>query len=237
VQDHIIETHHLWKRYGKTEALRDINLLIEKGTFLTLFGPNGSGKTTLIQILATLSRPTSGYVKLYGSNPETEGNHIRKNIGVVSHYSFLYPSLTAYENLKFHGQMFEIAQLEERIAFLLHEVGLFSRMHDAARTFSRGMQQRLSIARALLHNPSVLLLDEPYAGLDYAAANMLRQVFERSRKESRTILLTTHDFDRGLEQCDTLAVLVKGRLVYAGVANAIDRSRLVTIQVSESNKE
>jgi heme exporter protein A len=236
VQDYLIEVHQLCKRYGKTEALRDVSLAVEKRTFLTLFGPNGAGKTTLIQILATLSRPTSGYITISGFNPETDGNDVRKKIGVVSHHSFLYQSLTAYENLKFYGQMFGGVHVKETIESLLHEVGLFSRMHDAVRTFSRGMQQRLSIARALLHNPPILLLDEPYSGLDYAAINMLQHIFEISRQEGRTILLTTHNIDRGLEQSDKVGVLVEGRLVYTGTANSIDRSRLIKIQSLDSQE-
>jgi heme exporter protein A len=162
---------------------------------------------------------------------------VRNTIGLVSHYSFLYQSLTAYENLKFYGQMFGIVHLEETITHLLHEVGLFSRMHDVVRTFSRGMQQRLSIARALLHKPSILLLDEPYTGLDYTAANMLQHLFEVSRQEGRTILLTTHDFNRGLEQGDKVAVIVRGRLVYTGAASSIDRSRLANILSSEQDEK
>jgi heme exporter protein A len=233
----MIETHQLCKRYGRTAALRDVTLAIAKGTFCTVLGPNGSGKTTLMQILSTLSRPTSGSVKLSGFDPETQGNQIRKQIGVVSHQSFLYPSLTAYENLKFYGHMFGVVDLEDTISSLLHEFGLSARMSDPVRTFSRGMQQRLAIARALLHHPLILLLDEPFAGLDYAAMDILQKVLEQSRKAGRTVVLTTHDLDRGLEQGDQVVVLVKGRLVYTGAAKTIDRSRLVEIQIAASNEE
>ncbi len=216
MQDSIIEAHRLGKRYGKTEALRAVSLSVKAGTFLSLFGPNGSGKTTFIRILAGLSHPSSGYVKLYGLSPKTHGNEVRKSLGVVSHNSFLYPSLTARENLTFYGKMFCITNLQERVELLLHEVGLFPRQHDLVRTFSRGMQQRLSIARALLHKPSLLLLDEPFSGLDSAAIRIVQHLLKNLHNEGLTVVLTTHNYDVGLEQCEKATILVGGRLVYIG---------------------
>ncbi len=230
MQNPIIDIHQLGKRYGKTDALYNITLSVNQETFLTVVGPNGSGKTTLLHILATLSQPTSGYVTLNGVNPATDGNTVRRLIGLVSHVPLLYPALTAYENLTFYGNMFDLDRLDERIEHLLHEFDLFARMHDPVRTFSRGMQQRLSIVRAMLHNPQVLLFDEPYTGLDRAAVKVLQQMLERSRTAGRTIVLTTHDMQHSLDQADEAAVLVGGRLTYYGPPRALDPARLAALQ-------
>ena len=217
----VLEVSHLVKSYSGKTAVNDLSFSVVSGETLGLIGPNGAGKTTLIRILATLSQPTSGDVKLNGFNPVTEGDQVRKSIGVMTHHSFLYQALTASENLKFYGQMFEVEPLEETIEYLLDKVGLSSRKHDAVRTFSRGMQQRLSIARALLHSPPILLLDEPYTGLDYAATKMLQQILATYHSEGKTVLLTTHDMEKGLEQCDDIAIMARGELVYTGAANTI----------------
>ncbi|GAK56048.1 ABC transporter related protein [Candidatus Vecturithrix granuli] len=212
----LIEIQHLSKRYGSIWALRDITLNVEAGTRLTLLGPNGSGKTTLIRILARLSSPSSGSLKMFGSDLHTQGDEVRKQIGVVSHTSFLYPALTAVENLTFYAGMFGVSQTTETIESLLYEVGLLERQHDLVRTFSRGMQQRLAIARAILHQPTLLLFDEPYSGLDGAAVNLLQHILTNIHHEGRTIILTTHNYRSGLDFCDQAAVLVSGRLVYYG---------------------
>lgn len=212
----MIEIQHVSKRYGDIWALRDITLNVKAGTRLTLLGPNGSGKTTLIRILARLSYPSSGSLKMFGRDLNIQEDEVRKQIGVVSHASFLYPALTAAENLTFYAHMFGIVRPTETIESLLHEVGLFERQHDLVRTFSRGMQQRLAIARAILHQPTLLLLDEPYSGLDGSAVNLLQQILMGIHHEGRTIILTTHNYRSGLDFCDQAAVLVNGRLVYNG---------------------
>lgn len=197
-------------------ALCDVTLTVKAGTFLTFFGPNGSGKSTLLQILARLTVPTSGRINLFGANADAQGEEIRKRIGFLSHTSFLYPSLTAVENLTFYAKMFGIAPVENRIEVVLHDVDLSARQHDLVRTFSRGMQQRLALARALLHHPELLLLDEPYAGLDGAGVKLLQRMLAALHVEGRTILVTTHQHEIGLQQCDQAAVLVQGRLIYTG---------------------
>ena len=168
--DYVIDCEKVSKAYGNISALRDINLKLEKGSFLAIFGPNGAGKTTLLKILSHLIKPNSGTVKINGILLHDEDGEIRKNIGVVSHNSFLYNNLTPYENLEFYGKMYDIPDLKNRIAEVIDEVGLTARMHDPVRTFSRGMTQRLSIARVLMPNPSIIYLDEPYTGLDQHAA-------------------------------------------------------------------
>ncbi len=218
-----IEIDHLHKAYGKTAALRDLTLSVAQGTFLTVFGPNGAGKTTLLHILATLSQPTSGVVRIHGFDAVADGEQVRRRIGVVSHQSFLYPTLTAYENLQFYGQMFGIANLEAVIDGLLEQIGLSERKHDLVRTFSRGMQQRLSVIRALLHNPPILLFDEPYSGLDQAATRALQQMLATAHAAGKTIVLTTHNLEKSLPQSDQIAILAQGELVYTGAAATVKK--------------
>lgn len=217
VQDLMIEIQQVSKRYGSIWALRDITLHVKAGTRLTVIGPNGSGKTTLIRILARLSSPSSGSLKLFGRDLSAQGDEARKQIGVVSHTSFLYPSLTAAENLIFYANMFGVSRTPNTIESLLNQVGLLDRQHDLVRTFSRGMQQRLAIARAILHQPLLLLLDEPYSGLDGTAVKLLQRILTNIHREGRTIILTTHHYQSGLEFSDQAAVLLNGRLVYYGL--------------------
>lgn len=216
MQQPIINLRHVSKCYGHIIALRDVSLTVTPGAFLTCFGPNGSGKSTLLRIAACLSPPTSGQVSLFGVDVTTRGEEIRKRIGFVSHTSFLYPSLTAVENLTFYARMFRLESAAEIIESLLHEVELADRQHDMVRTFSRGMQQRLALARALLHHPQLLLFDEPFSGLDRAGVKLLQRIFAGLHAEGRTLLLTTHQHELGLQQCDQAAVLVQGRLIYTG---------------------
>ena len=210
----MIQVHGLVKSFGSKAALRGVDLDVAEGESLTLVGPNGAGKTTFIRILATLTRPSKGSVRVAGCDLSRHGPEIRRHIGLVSHQTFLYDDLSAEENLRFYGRMYDVPELEPSIRSLLHRVGLEHRGLDLVRTFSRGMQQRLSIARALLHDPALLLLDEPYTGLDQHAAEMLREVLTDLAGKSRTIVMTTHNLERGLEICDRAAILANGRIVY-----------------------
>jgi heme exporter protein A len=209
-----IEIRNLTKSFGSHVALRDVDLAVAEGEFLTMVGPNGAGKTTLIRILATLSRPTSGEVWVDGWNLADGAAEVRQRIGFVSHQPLLYGDLTAEENLRFYSRMYNVPEPENRIEEVLEQVGLLARRRDSVRTFSRGMQQRLSIARAILHRPAVMLLDEPYTGLDQQAAAMLDEVMRAVGTASLTVLMTTHDLHRGLVMSDRVAVLSAGRLVY-----------------------
>lgn len=177
-----------------------------------MFGPNGAGKTTLIRILSTLMKPTSGGAKINNIDVQKKPVETRKQIGVISHNTHLYDGLTAEENLLFYGRLYDIKNREKRKNNLIERVGLEYRKKDRVSDFSRGMRQRLSIARALIHDPPVLLLDEPYTGLDQAAAKTLEEILDKF--EDRTILLTTHNLKRGFRLCKKLAILVKGEIVY-----------------------
>lgn len=209
-----IKAEKLTKAFGHVFALRGVDLSISQGEIVTLFGPNGAGKTTLIRILAGLTHPTSGKALIDGWDMADGEPEPRKKIGVISHQTYLYNNLTPMENLRFYGRMYGIKPLEERISQAIEEVGLYDRRDDLVKNFSRGMQQRLSIARATLHNPGILFLDEPYTGLDQHAARNLRKILKRLHTEGRTIFMVTHNIARGLEMCDRVLVQVKGRMVF-----------------------
>jgi heme exporter protein A len=177
-------------------------------------GPNGAGKTTLMRILATLSRPTFGQVVVAGLPLPSHADEVRRRLGVVSHHTLLYTDLTAEENLAFYARVYGLAQEGPRIVEVLDQVGLALRRRDLVRTYSRGMQQRLSIARALLHDPEVVLFDEPYTGLDPEAAAMLDGVLRQVAGQGRTVLLTTHDLARVLDLADRVLVLAGGVIAY-----------------------
>jgi heme exporter protein A len=218
----MIEVRGLVKFFGAKVALDGVDLDVGEGEFLTLVGPNGAGKTTLIRVLSTLTKPTEGSVRVAGYDLGGQGTEVRRRVGLASHQTLLYGDLSAEENLRFYGRMYEVPDLEQRIASLLQRVGLEHRRHDLVRTFSRGMQQRLSIARALLHDPAILLLDEPYTGLDQQAAEVLREVLADLVGRSRTVLMTTHNLERGLELCDRAAILFNGRIVHQASKGDLD---------------
>ena len=218
----MIEIRGLVKSFGHKAVLRGIDLEVADGQFLTLVGPNGAGKTTLIRILATLSKATSGTVTMDGFDPADDSVDIRRHIGLVSHQTLLYGDLTPDENLRFYGRMYDVPDLENRIGAMLRQVGLEGRRHDPVRTFSRGMQQRLAIARAILHRPSVLLLDEPDTGLDQHAAEMLHELLTTVGTKGRTVLMTTHNLERGLSMGDRVAILAGGRITYEADNSALD---------------
>jgi heme ABC exporter ATP-binding subunit CcmA len=204
----------LSRSFGRIVALDHIDLAIYKGEFLTVFGPNGAGKTTLIGILSSLIKPTSGSINFNGRSIQDNSNHLRRSIGVIEHQPLLYDQLTARENLRFFGKMYGIESLEERIDEVLGAINLHHRANDLSGTFSRGMLQRLSIARAMLHQPSIYLLDEPYSGLDQHSGDKLRDMLAKLKAESKTILMTTHNLERGFELSNRNVIMVKGKVEY-----------------------
>lgn len=209
----MIKVSGLRKSYGSVDALNGIDLNVRMGEFLTLFGPNGAGKTTLLKVLSTIISPTSGKVIIDGLDLKEAHHDIRKKIGVISHKTFLYGDLTALENLLFYARMYDIGSPAERALELIKEVGLEGRGNHQVRTFSRGMEQRLSIARALIHDPNIIYLDEPYSGLDQHAALMLRSLLKKLHTQDRTIIMTTHNITHGLEISDRIVIQLGGKIV------------------------
>ena len=201
--------------------LRNINLDIEQGEFLTIFGPNGAGKTTLIKIISTLVSPGSGKVAIDGIDIRDNPIEIRRKIGVISHETYLYHELSADENLRFFGKMYETNDLDARIDDLLKQVGLSYRRKDRVMTFSRGMKQRLSIARALIHDPPILLLDEPYTGLDQHASATFDRILSSTNAHDKTRVLISHDIERGISMCDRAVILTNGSIVHEMSENEI----------------
>lgn len=211
-----IEARGVRKHFGHSVALNGVDLDLPRGHFLTLFGPNGAGKTTLIRILASLARPSAGEVRLFGQEVESSGADLRRRIGVISHRSFLYGALTARQNLTFYARMFDVPDREQRVTEILETVGLTRRAHDPVVSFSRGLEQRCAIARALIHDPDLLLFDEPFTGLDPEAADQLLNLLHSLHDAERSVLLTSHDLGRGAEMADQVAILTTGKIAYSG---------------------
>jgi len=209
------------KCFGPVQALRGVSLTVGDGEALAVFGPNGAGKTTLLKIAATLMRPTSGTVRILGADPSHQAPQLRRLIGLVSHQSYLYAGLTGFENLLFTARMYGVPDARARAHALLETVGLSHRGGDLVRTYSRGMTQRLSIARALVHDPRILLLDEPFTGLDRQAAMAFRDLLLAMRG-TRAIILTTHSIEQGVAVSDRVAILVDGAVAYEAENGARD---------------
>jgi len=220
----VIQVRALFKSFGDRYALRGVDLEVADGECLALVGPNGAGKTTMLRILATLTQPSAGTIRFDGLDWAEDAIEIRRRVGFLSHLPLLYEDLSCEENLRFYGRMYDVANLEARIGELLDQVGLALYHRERVRTFSRGMKQRLSIARAFLHDPVLLLLDEPYTGLDQQASSMLDAVLQDVGVGTRTVILTTHDLERGLEVSDRAALLVRGEIVYQTGPHGTDKA-------------
>ena len=212
--EHYIEARGLNKKFGYKTALRNIDIFLQEGDSLALFGPNGAGKSTLIQVLCSLLQPTSGSVRIAGYEARRDREALHQIIGLIAHQTFLYPYLTAYENLKFYGAMYGVARLNDRITEVLDLVGLGDYRNDAVQNFSRGMQQRLSIGRAIIHNPVIMFLDEPFTGLDQQGREDFIKLILQFRDQGKTVIMASHDLQLGLELCDRAAILKAGKMVY-----------------------
>ena len=224
----MIEVKKLVKRFGLKTILRGLDFSVESGEFVALLGPNGAGKTTFLRVLATLSRPSMGQVKVAGHQLPDEAAHVRAKLGVVSHMPLLYPDLTAEENLRFYGRMYGIGNMEARITEVLGMVGLENRRKDLVRTFSRGMQQRLAIGRAVIHDPEVMLFDEPYTGLDQDASEMLDDVLRSVAAEGRTVVMTSHDLVRAEDLATRFDILSRGVITASATRKELQNSNLLT---------
>ena len=213
----------LTKSFGPRTALAGVDLAIDYGESVTIVGPNGAGKTTLLRVLGTLSRPTFGTLTVAGLNPSRHGEEIRRSLGFISHRTLLYDDLTAEQNLRFYARMYDLPRDARRVDDLLEQLGLSARRHDLVQTYSRGMKQRLSVARAVLHSPRLLLLDEPYTGLDPQAAELLSALLEELVDSGCAILLTTHRLDRAPNAGDRVVILHQGRIVYEAERATLSR--------------
>jgi heme exporter protein A len=215
----VITVRQLTKRFGLKNILHQMDFEVQEGEFVALMGPNGAGKTTFLRILATLSKPSLGKIVVAGYTLPDQAANVRQRLGVVSHLPLLYGDLSAEENLLFFSRMYSIADPQNRIGEVLDFVGLTNRRRDLVRTFSSGMQQRLAIGRAILHDPAVLLLDEPHTGLDQDACEMLDHLLCDVAVHGRTIVMTTHDLSRVQDLANRFDVLSRGKIV-ASVAKS-----------------
>lgn len=222
-----IEARGLARRYGPVGAVEPLDLSIAAGESVVLFGPNGAGKSTLLRLLATLIRPTAGSLRLFGVDAASgDAAPLRRRIGFLSHQTFLYDHLTARENLLFYGRLYGLPDPEGAALEAIRAVRLGHRQDDCVGTYSRGMQQRLAIARALLHRPDVILLDEPFTGLDRDSAHRLEERLRQEREAGRTSVMATHDLGPGMRAADRVLVLKEGRLAFDRPARAVDPKQI-----------
>jgi heme exporter protein A len=224
----MIEVKKLVKRFGLKTVLRGVDFEVQPGEFVALLGPNGAGKTTFLRILASLSRPTLGSVDIAGYSLPKQAAAVRARLGVVTHLPLLYPDLTAEENLIFYARMYGITNREDRITEVLEMVGLEKRRKDLVRTFSRGMQQRLAIGRAVLHDPDVVLFDEPYTGLDQDASSMLDGVLQTVAGQGRTVVMTSHDLARAEDLATRFDILSRGVIAASSTREGLGKGNLLT---------
>ena len=211
-----LELRNVSKYYGDLAALVGAQLRVGPGESILLYGPNGAGKTTLLRVLATIARPSEGEVFFDGRNVRQHAAAAKAAMGFVSHSTFLYGDLTVRENLEFFSTLFALPEAEKKIAAALELFTLGNRAHTQVRKLSRGLQQRVSLARALLHEPKFLLLDEPFTGLDAASVATLETLMRQLPAEGRTVVFSTHDFERGAALARRLVKLEAGRIRYDG---------------------
>ena len=222
---HAVEAAGIAKSFGRNEVLRGLDLTLRWGEAVAVLGPNGSGKSTLIRLLAGLSRPDSGDIRVAGLDPSRSGENVRRTLGVMTHEPMLYDDLTGWENLEFAGRMFQVDRVGERIEEMAGRLGIHSRLHQRVGSLSHGLRKRFSIARALLHEPHVLLMDEPESGLDGQAAAILEDVLADRTSAGGALLFTTHDLDWATDRADRIAIVGAGRIshVLAGGDRAAAR--------------
>ena len=225
----MITVRKLIKRFGLKTVLRGLDFEVKQGEFVALLGPNGAGKTTFLRILASLSRPTMGEVTIAGYRLPNQAAAVRSRLGVVSHLPLLYGDLTAEENLQFYARMYGVLDTDDRISEVLDLIGLKQRRRDLVRTFSRGMQQRLAIGRAVLHDPEVMLFDEPHTGLDQDACIMLDGVLSEVAARGRTVVMTSHDLARSADLASRFDILSRGVITTSVQRTEIDTDDLLAV--------
>ena len=218
----VVSAQGVSRRYESGLAVRRLSLTLTSGEQVALLGPNGAGKTTLLRLLAALLRPSAGQLRLFGLDPAIHGAAVRARIGVLAHHSMLHPGLTAAENLRYYAGLYDLPDASERVSAVLERIGLTARANDPVSLFSRGMLQRLALGRTLLHGPELLLLDEPDAGLDAHALDVLPRLLSGSGNAPPAVIFTTHQIDRALQLARRVLVLVAGRLVFDGPSAGLD---------------
>lgn len=208
----MIEVNGLVKRIGDKTILRGIQLTVEKGQTVGILGSNGAGKSTLLKVLATIMKPTDGTVKVDGKDIKKDAMKIKQILGYLPHASMVYDHYSPYENLKFFGSLYNVPNIEARVHEIIDKVGLKMFTNEPVRSFSRGMIQRIAIARAIIHQPEILLLDEPHTGLDQNAIQILNQVIEEMKGDQVTTLMVTHDFLQAAKVCDRFVIIKGGKI-------------------------
>jgi heme exporter protein A len=221
----VLEVEGLTRRYGEREALSEVGLTLAEGRTLVVFGPNGAGKTTLLRVLATLLRPHAGSVRVLGAGLPDEAWAVRGRVGLLAHEPLLYRELTAAQNLRYHARLHGVA--EQRIGELLDAVAMSRRADEPLRTLSRGMVQRVAVARAVLHDPELLLLDEPYANLDPAAIELVSPLIGPA--SGRTRVVCSHDPGGGLAEADLVLGLRAGRPVLLAAAASVGAAEITEL--------
>jgi heme exporter protein A len=214
--DFAIHAVNVSKLYGDFPAVQNLSLEVPPGDFLALLGRNGAGKTTLLKVLALLTRPSHGKLTVGGVDPESDPITLRRRMGLLGHNTFLYDDLTAEENLLFYASLYGLQQPVPACRQTLDTVGLSAFAKELVRNFSRGMRQRLAIGRLFLHQPDILLLDEPFNGLDDRAVALLESLLTAAHRQGKTIVLCTHQLELALKHARRLLILDKGKLAYLG---------------------
>jgi heme exporter protein A len=217
---------NLKKSYALKPVLRGIQLTLPVGQRLALLGANGAGKTTLLRILAGLTKPDAGTVSVFGLDCRDDAQQIRSVVGLVGHQPYLYEELTPLENLLFFARMYNVMHAQERAHDLLRRVGVDKRAHDRVQALSRGLIQRVAWARALLHSPRLLLLDEPDTGLDQDGTVLIDSLLAEHFQQGGSILFTTHQLERALQLADGIVVLGRGRVAYQAETTSLDLETL-----------
>ncbi len=234
----LLRTESLTKTFGRSVALDNVSLALNCGELLLLLGPNGAGKTTMSRVITTLARPQKGNIFYRGTKVEERNRGAyRRSIGYLSHRSFIYGHLTARENLLFFGRLYGISEVDSKTTGLLKRVGLASTGRKRVGNFSRGMQQRLSIARVLLTTPSLFILDEPYAGLDPEGHRTFTKLLSTLKTSDSGVILITHDLTDCISLADRVAVLSKGRLVWDGDVGGMDAAEVKERYFAVTGKE
>jgi len=235
----MIVTTNLSKKFGEITAVENLSLSIPRGEVFGLLGPNGAGKTTTLRMLTSLISPTGGEASVGGFKVGTDDYDIRKNVGILTESPGMYDRLSAERNLAFFASLYEVENTDVQIKKYLQMLGLWNRRKEEVGTFSKGMKQKLAIARSLLHEPQILLLDEPTSGLDPMAAKMVRDFISELKEEGRTIMICTHNLDEADRLCDRVAVFQTKLLALDTPANLRQQlyGRSVVFHLSEAKKE